>query len=69
VRLIDNERAFFSDRKSFHFPSGMAADGVVTPSGAILVAKMHNQNSAANPESEPIQPGKLTVSSMKGVCR
>jgi len=33
VRLIDNERAFFSDRKSFHFPSGMAADGVVTPSG------------------------------------
>jgi hypothetical protein len=32
VRLIDNERAFFSDRKSFHFPSGMAADGVVTPS-------------------------------------
>ena len=32
MRLIDNERAFFSDRKSFHFPSGMASDGVVTPS-------------------------------------
>ena len=36
MRLIDNERAFFSDRKSFHFPSGMAADGVVTPSGGFV---------------------------------
>jgi hypothetical protein len=33
LKLIENERALFSDRKSFLFPPGMASDGVVTPPG------------------------------------
>ncbi len=33
MKLIENERALFSDRKSFLFPPGMASDGVTTPSG------------------------------------
>jgi hypothetical protein len=40
LRIIENERAFFSDRKSFQFPEGMASDGVVTPSGVGSVERV-----------------------------